>query len=522
MVIRKGMRGEMPTPEANWERLVRAALRGERLGVGAFGQPVSGVAGNVPSCLANNTHIDDILRAADEIEDEDRNISRILCEHAYSLAQNLDPNSEGRGVLQFKTGLMSVIKQKLAKKDGGGIDRSQDIAYLQEFYKRYREKYKVDELHEDEMKLRESGVFSGNLGELEKKTVKRKKVFATLRVLGTVLEDLTREIAPDDAAKIISEEMKRVMEKDAAMTEDIIAYNIIPLDVPSIANVKAAISSLKCYTNLPKLPSDFPVPAARGADVLDLLQYVFGFQKDNVSNQREHVVHLLANEQSRFGSIIGSEPKIDETAVNSVFKKSLENYTKWCNYLPLQPVWNNIDNISREKKLLFVSLYFLIWGEAANIRSLRCLKLNWPWNLSSPFFLKPNKKKMGLTIIAFNGGKLNWKTIKQVLSLGPTKALQDGSNSAAFRIFVFIVGIYAAFKLFIGFLVRIPFCHHLTDLCYRWPVIRLVKWLHQIKPLVTPTKTIVNFKDLQYSWHDLVSRILLFNVSLTSHAYGVA
>lgn len=42
---------------------------------------------------------------------------------------------------------------------------------------------------------------------LEKKTVKRKKVFATLRVLGTVLEDLTREIAPDDAAKIISEEV---------------------------------------------------------------------------------------------------------------------------------------------------------------------------------------------------------------------------------------------------------------------------------------------------------------------------
>ena len=26
------------------------------------------------------------------------------------MAQNLDPDSEGRGVLQFKTGLMSVIK----------------------------------------------------------------------------------------------------------------------------------------------------------------------------------------------------------------------------------------------------------------------------------------------------------------------------------------------------------------------------------------------------------------------------
>lgn len=26
------------------------------------------------------------------------------------MAQNLDPSSDGRGVLQFKTGLMSVIK----------------------------------------------------------------------------------------------------------------------------------------------------------------------------------------------------------------------------------------------------------------------------------------------------------------------------------------------------------------------------------------------------------------------------
>lgn len=33
-----------------------------------------------------------------------------VCEQAYTMAQNLDPNSIGRGVLQFKTGLMSVIK----------------------------------------------------------------------------------------------------------------------------------------------------------------------------------------------------------------------------------------------------------------------------------------------------------------------------------------------------------------------------------------------------------------------------
>lgn len=36
--------------------------------------------------------------------------SILVCEQAYRMAQDLDPNSDGRGVLQFKTGLMSVIK----------------------------------------------------------------------------------------------------------------------------------------------------------------------------------------------------------------------------------------------------------------------------------------------------------------------------------------------------------------------------------------------------------------------------
>jgi hypothetical protein len=31
---------------------------------------------------------------------------RAVCEHDYTLAQSLDPNNEGRGVLQFKTGYM--------------------------------------------------------------------------------------------------------------------------------------------------------------------------------------------------------------------------------------------------------------------------------------------------------------------------------------------------------------------------------------------------------------------------------
>ncbi|KAG6419846.1 hypothetical protein SASPL_116358 [Salvia splendens] len=384
---------EMSRVEDLWERLVRAALRGRAPGGGLYRQPETGLAANVPSSLGNKD-IDDILRAADEIQDDDPNIARILnarklcpalCEHAYSLAQNLDPNSEGRGVLQFKTGLMSVIKQKLAKKEAGSIDRTQDIARLREFYKLYRQKNNVDRLREEEMELRQSGVFSGNLGELERKTVKRKRVLATLRVIGNVLGQLTKDVSAEEAQSLIPEELKRVIESDAAMAEDTLPYNIIPLDAPSLTNriasfpeVQAAVSSLKYFRGLPKLPGTVAPPPSRSLDIFDFLQYTFGFQKDSVSNQREQVVHLLANEQSRLRIPEDPEPVgvliLDEAAAQRVFLKSLDNYIKWCNYLGILPVWSNLEAVSKEKMLLFVSLYFLIWGEAANVRFLpECL-----------------------------------------------------------------------------------------------------------------------------------------------------
>ncbi|CAL1390847.1 unnamed protein product [Linum trigynum] len=707
----------MSGAEELWERLVRAALRSERTRAGAFAGAVTGIAGNVPSSLENNRDIDSILRAADEIEDEDPNVSRILCEHAYSQAQNLDPNSEGRGVLQFKTGLMSVIKQKLAKREVGMIDRGQDIARLQEFYKLYRERNRVDTLKEEEKKLRESGVFSGNLGELERKTVKRKRVFATLKVLGLVLQQLTKDMP---------EEMTRMIESDAAMTEDLIAYNIIPLDLQTITNavvsfpeVQAAVLSLKYFQGLPSLPADFPIPSTRAADMFDFLHYVFGFQKDNVSNQRENIVHLLANEQSRLGIPDASEPKLDEAAVQNVFMKSLGNYISWCSYLCIQPVWSNLEALSKDKKLLFVSLYFLVWGEAANVRflpeclcyifhhmaremdeilrqrnaqpanscssedgahvsfldqviapvydvvsaeaanndngraphsgwrnyddfneffwSLHCFDLSWPWRKSSSFFQKPKPRTkyllktagsqrrgktsfvehrtflhlyhsfhrlwiflvmmfQGLAVIAFNDGRFNSRTLREILSLGPTfvvmkffesvldvlmmygaysttrrvavsrillrfvwfscasvficflyvKALQEqDTSSVIFKLYVIVIGIYAGVQFFLSFLMRIPACHLLTNQCDQWSLVRFVKWMRQeryyvgrgmyertsdfikytvfwlvilsakfsfayflqIKPLVKPTKVIVSMTDnIQYSWHDLVSK----------------
>ncbi|KAH9740878.1 callose synthase 9 [Citrus sinensis] len=549
----------MSRVEDLWERLVRAALRRERTGKDALGQPVSGIAGYVPSSLANNRDIDAILRAADEIQEEDPSVSRILCEHAYSLAQNLDPNSEGRGVLQFKTGLMSVIKQKLAKREVGTIDRSQDVARLQEFYKRYREKNNVDKLREEEMLLRESGVFSGHLGELERKTVKRKRVFATLKVLGMVLEQLTQEIPEEMVLFLTGGLLKQVIDSDAAMTDDLVAYNIVPLDAPTVANaivsfpeVQAAVSALKYFGDLPRLPEDFPIPPSRNIDMLDFLHFVFGFQCHSIESSNGRRARWEEGRGRR-------DEKLDEAAVQRVFMKSLDNYIKWCDYLCIQPVWSSLEAVGKEKKILFVSLYLLIWGEAANIRFLpECLcyifhhmaremdvilgqQTAQPANsctsengvsfldqVITPLYevvaanlLNPGGGKrrgktsfvehrsflhlyhsfhrlwiflvmmfQGLAIIGFNDENINSKKfLREVLSLGPTyvvmkffesrKGVQEDSKPNARYMLFWLVILSGKFS----------FAYFL-----------------QIKPLVKPTRYIVDMDAVEYSWHDFVSR----------------
>ncbi|KAH9625672.1 hypothetical protein KSS87_000065 [Heliosperma pusillum] len=462
----------------NWERLIRATLRREQLrtsGTGHERHP-SGLAGAVPPSLGRTSNIDAILQAADEIQAQDPNVARILCEQAYTMAQNLDPNSEGRGVLQFKTGLMSVIKQKLAKRDGTQIDRSRDVERLWEFYQRM---------------------------------VERRKIFATLRALVEVMKALSNDAAPAVGRLIVEE-------------------------------VRGAISAIMYAETFPRLPASFEVSGKRNLDMFDLLEFVFGFQRDNIRNQRENVILSIANAQSRLGLPDERDPKIDEKAINEVYKKVLDNYFRWCKYLRIRIAWNSSDAITRERKLFVVSLYFLIWGEAANVRFIPecicyifhnmakeldaildhgeayfaescrtehdsvsfhekvicpiyeilsseasgnnngraahsawrnyddfneyfwspvCLELGWPMKEGSAFLRKPNKRKrtakssfvehrtflhlyrsfhrmwifllimfQALTIIAFCGD-LNMKTFKLLLSIGPTFAVMNFAES---------------------------------------------------------------------------------------------
>lgn len=361
----------------NWERLVRATLEREQLrnaGQGHERTP-SGIAGAVqlPPSLGRASNIDAILQAADEIQAEDPQVARILCEQAYGMAQNLDPNSDGRGVLQFKTGLMSVIKQKLAQRDGGRIDRNRDIEHLWEFYQRYKGRHRVDDIQREEQRFRESGTFSTILGD----ALGMKKVLATLRALVEVMEALSEDADPDGVGRLIKEELRRIKHTDATISGELTPYNIVPLEAPSFINaigvfpeVRGAISAIRYTEHFPRLPSNFEISGQRDPDMFDLLEYVFGFQKDNVRNQRENVVLTIANAQSRLGIPVQADPKIDEKAINEVFLKALDNYIKWCKYLRIRLAWNSMEAINRDRKLFLVSLYFLIWGEAANVRFL--------------------------------------------------------------------------------------------------------------------------------------------------------
>ncbi|KAG9138147.1 hypothetical protein Leryth_001386 [Lithospermum erythrorhizon] len=354
----------------NWERLIRATLR-RRSGQGHERRP-SGIAGAVPDSLQRTTNINAILQTADEIQAEDPTVARILCEQAYTMAQNLDPNSDGRGVLQFKTGLMSVIKQKLAKRDGARIDRSLDVERLWKYYQQFKRRHKVDDLQREEQKWRESGTFTANVGDLQQ----MRKVFSTLRALVEVMEALNKD-APDGVGRLITDELRRIKQSDATLTGELMPYNIVPLDAPSLANaigffpeVRGAISAIRYNDQFPHLPPNFEISGERHADMFDLLEYVFGFQKDNVRNQRENVVLTVANAQSRLGVPIGSDPKIDDKAVTEVFLKVMDNYIKWCRYLRIRLVYNSLEAINRDRKLFLVSLYYCIWGEAANLRFL--------------------------------------------------------------------------------------------------------------------------------------------------------
>ncbi|KAE8075936.1 hypothetical protein FH972_014616 [Carpinus fangiana] len=155
-------------------------------------------------------------------------------------------------------------------------------------------------------------------------------------------------------------------------------YNIIPIhnllaDHPSLRfpEVRAVTSALRAVGELRKPPYGQWAPHM---DLLDWLSLFFGFQSDNVRNQREHLVLHLANAQMRLSPPPDNIDVLDSNVLRRFRKKLLRNYNAWCSYLSKKSnIWisdrREVSSAAdHRRELLYVSLYLLIWGEAANLR----------------------------------------------------------------------------------------------------------------------------------------------------------
>ncbi|XP_010522609.1 PREDICTED: callose synthase 12 [Tarenaya hassleriana] len=151
------------------------------------------------------------------------------------------------------------------------------------------------------------------------------------------------------------------------------AFNIIPVnnllaDHPSLRfpEVRAAAAALKAVGDLRRPPY---VQWRSHYDLLDWLALFFGFQRDNVRNQREHLVLHLANAQMRLSPPPDNIDSLDSGVLRRFRRKLLGNYSSWCSYLGKKSnIWILDRSPDPRRELLYVGLYLLIWGEAANLR----------------------------------------------------------------------------------------------------------------------------------------------------------
>ncbi|KAL3815028.1 hypothetical protein ACJIZ3_016296 [Penstemon smallii] len=307
----------------------------------------------VPSSLVE---IAPILRVANEVEPINPRVAYLCRFYAFEKAHRLDPTSSGRGVRQFKTALLQRLEREnettlTARK---GSDAREMKSFYQHYYRKYIEALQNAADKADRARLT--------------------KAYQTAAVLFEVLKavNLTEAVEVDDE---ILEKHTKVTEK----TQIYVPYNVLPLDPESshqaimrYPEIQASVAALRNTRGLP-WPKGYKKKVDE--DILDWLQAMFGFQKDNVANQREHLILLLANVHIRQPKP-DQQPKLDDRALTEVMKKLFKNYKKWCRYLGRKSsLWlPTIQQEVQQRKLLYMGLYLLIWGEAANLRFMpECL-----------------------------------------------------------------------------------------------------------------------------------------------------
>ncbi|KAH9723648.1 putative callose synthase 8 [Citrus sinensis] len=271
----------------------------------------------LPAFLASGIH--KFLLVANLLESEEPRVAYLCRFQAFEIAHRMDRNSTARGVRQFKTSLL----QRLEQDEYTTLDRRKeetDTRELRRVYHAYKDYI-----------FRNSGAL--NLEGSERERLINARRIAS--VLYEVLKTVTNAVDPQALA-----------DRDSIPNKPqfYVPYNILPLDqggiqqpIMQLPEIKAAIAAVRNTRGLPSAP-DFQKSGAF-MDLFDFLHYCFGFQEGNVANQRENLILLLANihiRQSHKQSPISEE--------------------------------------AQQHKILYLGLYLLIWGEAANLRFMpECL-----------------------------------------------------------------------------------------------------------------------------------------------------
>ncbi|KAL3502930.1 hypothetical protein ACH5RR_037379 [Cinchona calisaya] len=295
----------------------------------------------VPSSLAP---VVPVLRVANEIEERNPEMAYLCRFHAFEKAHRLDPHSSGRGVRQFKTYLLRKLERDEVQTGATATDPKEVLDYYKSYYK----------------KNIKEGQYTNKPEEMAK-----------ICQIATVLYDVLKTVIPSGRIDPETRGYAEDVEEKRGQYEH---YNILPLyavgikpAIMELPEIKAALRALRNVNNLPaiRLPEN---KYKSVNDILEWLYLVFGFQKGNVANQREHLILLLANMDIRDREDEHYE-QLDDDSVQKLLDKIFKNYQSWCKYLHCTSNLIFPDDTNKQQlQLLYIGLYLLIWGEASNIR----------------------------------------------------------------------------------------------------------------------------------------------------------
>ncbi|KAI9187505.1 hypothetical protein LWI28_028899 [Acer negundo] len=426
----------------------------------------------LPSTLASD--IQKFLRVANLLENGEPRVAYLCRFHAFEVAHNMDKNSTGRGVRQFKTSLLqrlepddeTTLERRKEKSDARELRRVYHI--YKDYFTRSSREFDLDDSHKEKL--------------------------INARRIAVVLEEVLRAV--ESAA-----DPQALADIDSIQTKSpfYVPYNILPLAHGSIppailqlSEVKAAIAAVRNTRGLPSA-QDFQKSGAF-MDLFEFLHYCFGFQEGNVANQREHLILLLANIHNRkshkqspiskmayelHGILTGAvSMKTGENVmpaygggfecflnnvVTPIYQEAEKNKSGTADH----STWRNYDDLNE---------YF--W-------SPDCFQIGWPMRLDhdffcvSPYYCKL-KNAQGSPIV----NEKSEGEEKEDEEQGPRLYVGCGMQETQVSQF--------KYTLF-------------------WILVLLSKfsfsYIFEIKPLIAPTRLIMKIGVQNYDWHELFPKV---------------